>query len=62
MTSERLATAQVDSVLSADGRRPARPRQATIWRRRRQAQRPISERLWALVCGLTLELSCKRVK
>ena len=25
MTSERLATAQVDSVLSADGRRPARP-------------------------------------
>ena len=24
MTSERLATAQVDSVLSADGRRPAR--------------------------------------
>src|SRR5947209_4228110 len=25
MTSERLATTQVDSVLSADGRRPARP-------------------------------------
>ena len=31
MTAERLATAQVDSVLSADGRRPARLA-SNLWR------------------------------
>ena len=57
MTSERLAIAQVDSVLSADGRRPARPPSSYDLAASRQANRPssgISERRMDSGCGLAI--------